>query len=66
MSTCSSSTVESMKTLHHLVKMIGQLSGVCSPHPHVCSPDTAMECMSHLDELLTHGAHYGNSYSICR
>ena len=64
---CSKSTTgRTAETLHHLVKMLGQLSGVCAPHPPACSIGIALECMSKLEQVMSSGVVYGNSYSVCR
>ena len=66
LSSCSPSTTRSLKTIYQLVKMMGQLSGVCSLHPLDCSPDLAVGCMSDLEETTKQKIHYGNTDRICR
>ena len=63
---CSQSTTRAAETLNHLVKMLGQWSGVCAPHQSDCSPYIALECVSKLEQVMNSGVVYGNSYRVCR
>ncbi|XP_045190136.2 uncharacterized protein LOC123547250 [Mercenaria mercenaria] len=38
--------------VYSLIEMLSQLTGVCSPSPFTCSPEIAMECVSHLGYVL--------------